>query len=41
LKPINLASQADFFLSVGALVPYKKVDLTVEAFNRLKELGVI
>ena len=28
--------QGDFFLVVSALVPYKKVDLVIEAFNELK-----
>ena len=31
----------DFFLSVGALVPYKKVDLTVGAFNQTEKLLVV
>ncbi|MCX8035963.1 MAG: glycosyltransferase [Candidatus Sumerlaeia bacterium] len=29
------AEQADYFLVVAALVPYKRVDLAIEAFNRL------
>lgn len=28
--------QGDFFLVVSALVPYKRIDLAIEAFNRLK-----
>jgi len=33
--PIAPAQGGDFYLMVGALAPYKRVDLAVEAFNRL------
>jgi len=29
-------ASGDFFLAVGALVPYKKIGLAIEAFNRLR-----
>ncbi|MBI4540925.1 MAG: glycosyltransferase [Gemmatimonadetes bacterium] len=35
------ASREDFYLIVSALVPYKRVDLAVEAFNRLGRRLVI
>ena len=35
------ASREDFYLVLGALVPYKRVDLAVEAFNRLGRRLVI
>jgi glycosyltransferase involved in cell wall biosynthesis len=31
----------DFFLTVSALVPYKKIDLLIDAFNRLPERLII
>ena len=34
-RPINNPSE-DFYLAVGRLIPYKKFDLIVETFNRLK-----
>lgn len=35
--PFNLTTQPeDYFLSVGRLIPYKRVDLAIQACNRLK-----
>jgi glycosyltransferase involved in cell wall biosynthesis len=33
--PQPLAEREDFYLTAGALVPYKRADLVIEAFNRL------
>jgi glycosyltransferase involved in cell wall biosynthesis len=33
--PQPLAEREDFYLTAGALVPYKRTDLVIEAFNRL------
>jgi len=35
-KPVSPGQRDDFYLMVGALAPYKRVDLAVEAFNRLR-----
>ncbi|MBS2033115.1 MAG: glycosyltransferase [Deltaproteobacteria bacterium] len=34
-KPVPAAQRDNFYLMVGAFAPYKRVDLAVEAFNRL------
>jgi len=34
-------AREDFYLVLGALVPYKRIDLTVEAFNRMRRRLVI
>ena len=39
-RPIGAAGE-DFFLMAGELVPYKRADLAVEAFNRLKRRLVV
>jgi glycosyltransferase involved in cell wall biosynthesis len=33
-RPDDAAAQGNYFLAVSALVPYKRIDLAVEAFNR-------
>ncbi len=35
-KIVSHFSQQPFYLIVGALVPYKRIDIAIEAFNRLK-----
>ena len=35
LPPLEAARQRDYFLAFSELVPYKKMDVVVEAFNRL------
>lgn len=35
-KPVD-SPTADYYLAVGRLIPYKKFDLIVQAFNRLKK----
>lgn len=35
-SPLRVSRDRDFFLVVSRLVPYKRVDLVVEAFNQLK-----
>lgn len=32
--PLNLESEKDFFLSFGAITPYKRIDLLVDCFNK-------
>jgi glycosyltransferase involved in cell wall biosynthesis len=39
--PSLSTSREDFYLAVGALVPYKRLDLIVEAFNKLKQRLVV
>jgi glycosyltransferase involved in cell wall biosynthesis len=34
-RPSSSARRGDFYLAAGALVPYKRFDLIVEAFNRM------
>ncbi len=34
-QPVKISEVSDYFLIVSRLVPYKRVDLAVEAFNRL------
>ncbi len=36
-KPYNRSEISDYYLCVGRLVPYKKVDLVIRAFNDLKK----
>jgi lipopolysaccharide/colanic/teichoic acid biosynthesis glycosyltransferase/glycosyltransferase involved in cell wall biosynthesis len=40
-SPASGADRAGYYLLVSALVPYKRVDLAIEAFNRLRQPLVI
>jgi len=40
-KQVVIPSDRDFYLVVSRLVPYKRVDLVIEAFNKLKSRLVI
>ena len=33
-KPLNYNTKRDFFLSFGAITPYKRIDLLVDTFNK-------
>ncbi len=39
--PSNAVAREDFYLAVGALVPYKRFDIVVKAFNKLDRRLVI
>ncbi|GIX40616.1 MAG: glycosyl transferase [Leptospiraceae bacterium] len=41
LPKINLKNRDNFYLIVSALVPYKKVDLAIQAFNKTNEKLII
>jgi glycosyltransferase involved in cell wall biosynthesis len=40
-SPSPLSGREDFYLVAGALVPYKRLDLIIEAFGRLKKPLVV
>ncbi|AUC85506.1 glycosyl transferase [Polaribacter sp. ALD11] len=40
-KPLNLKIKKEYFLSFGAITPYKKVDLLVDCFNKNGEKLII
>jgi glycosyltransferase involved in cell wall biosynthesis len=40
-KPLNLEIKKEYFLSFGAITPYKKIDLLVDCFNRNGEKLVV
>jgi glycosyltransferase involved in cell wall biosynthesis len=40
-SPSPLTRREDFYLAAGALVPYKRLDLVVQAFNKLKHRLVV
>ena len=40
-SPSPSARREDFYLAAGALVPYKRLDLVVEAFNKLEQRLVV
>ena len=42
LKPLNKTQSKEFYLSFGAITPYKRINLLIEAFNRTgKKLIII
>jgi glycosyltransferase involved in cell wall biosynthesis len=40
-QPVSDGERGDYMLMVGELVPYKRPDLAIEAFNRMKEKLVV
>ena len=40
-KPLKETSRADFYLAAGALVPYKRVDVILQAFNQIGKRLVV
>lgn len=40
-KPLSLNKEKDFFLSFGAITPYKKIDLLVDCFNENGEKLIV
>jgi len=39
--PISIAPRADYFLAASRLVPYKCMDIIIEAFNRMPHLTLV